>query len=251
MRNNNLKDLYVDYPFLPVASAPAWFKSIKYMRIMVTLPVCQPKVIEHNGATVSVYLKAITATDAIVHVDCLQYDYHQDLSVKIFVGSIPCGNSYLYTTEDLPVLSGLSYQIHPDCLVFQQEAPVLHMEVWNGSSSPVMTLEYNGEHDISQWLKADLVEKLMDQVLWLANGHNVEVSGSSDTVIFTGTPGAGKGIWDTPPYSTESTTFDGHRGVGLHSINGKTGQVFIRGDRSVDVQGSTTNTLILKPVAEV
>lgn len=251
MRNNNLKDLYVDYPFLPVVTAPAWFKSVKYMRITVVLDAFQPTEMGRNGNFITATLTGISPTKVYVNVTCQQYSWNHDYEIDVFTGTIPSGNNYVYTDSELPTLTGLSYQIHPDCMVFQQIAPTLHMEKTTSSSSPVMQLE-KGASGISQWLFADLVaSELVDGVLRLANGHNVDVSGSSDTVLFTGTPGAGIGQWVTAPYSTEGSSFDGFRGKGLRSINGKTGHVLITGDRSVAVdRGDGDNTLAISPVYE-
>lgn len=243
---NNLKDLYVSYPFMPVASSPSWFKSVKFMRVMVTLPASQPVTSELNGDYIVATLKTLSASQATVHVVCNTYGFEEDVTVPVFTNSVPTGNSYLYTDSALPTLSNLSYRIHPSCLVFQQTAPTLTMEVHSGNENPVVQLEYsNGV--VSQWIRADKIEELqIDRVLWLANGHNVDVSGSSDTVIFTGAAGAGTGIWDIVPYSTESTTFDGYRGKALRSINGKTGNVIIQGDLSVAVEKAETPAAALK-----
>jgi len=244
MRNNNLKDLYITYPFMPVESAPDWYKDVKFMRIMVTLPAMQPVASSSNGDHIVATLTAITPTAATVKVMCAIYGYTEEDpliidDIPVFTGGIPTGNSYLYTDTTLPTLSGLSCRIHPSCLAFQQRAPKLTIEGSTTGTPPNVMLEY-GTGVVPQWIVADAIEAYeVDDVLWLTNGHNVEVSGSSDSVLFTGAPGAGKGMWETDPY-TRAPSYNGYLGKALRSINGHSGIMLLQGDRSVDITAGRT-----------
>ena len=239
---NNLKDLYVSYPFMPVVSTPdepqetpPWFKSVKFLRVTVVLPAGMPADLSMNGDYIQATLTDLSPTTAYVKVQCPMYGWDHTYEVPVFTGGIPVGNSYLYTDETLPELSGLSYRIHPSCLVFQQIAPALKIEGPDGTMPPEMQLTNYNNGEFSQWLYFSKLYDLADGILRLANGNNVEVSGSSDSVLLTGTPGAGKGVMTTKPYVTTGSSFNGVMGKGLKSINGHTGNVLIQGTGAIVV----------------
>ena len=247
--HNNLKDLYVSYPFMPVASAPSWFRNIKFLRVTVVLPAGMPNVPEANGDYIQATLTAITASTAYIRVRCPVYSWNYMYEVPVFTGEIPTGNSYVYTDETLPESSGFSYRIHPSCLVFQQIAPALKIEGPAGYQPPVMQLTDYNNGEYSQWLYFSRLYALADGVLRLANGNNVEVSGSSDSVLFTGTPGAGRGIMSAKPYAVgdNDSSFDGVMGKGLKSINGHTGNVLLQGTGAVVVEpGNDGHSLYIR-----
>jgi hypothetical protein len=85
-----------------------------------------------------------------------------------------------------------------------------------------------------------------DDILELENGHNVEISGGSDSIVFTAAAGIGKGVFPVKFY-TQADNLAGKRGVGMHSINGRTGDVLIHGDRSVEVD-TVGNTVTITAV---
>jgi hypothetical protein len=235
---NNLKDLNISYPFLPVETMPDWFRHIKYMRVSVTLPAQQPEEQTQNGDNIIATLVELGGYTSKVRVQCKTYGYDEEISVPVFTGSIPHGNSFIYTDSVLPHLTGLSYRVHPSCLMVQQEAPLLRVETYNDTTPPKMQLKYE-DGDISQWLAYDIIESILDGILILNNGNNLEVSGSSDSIMFTGAVGAGTGVFAAPPY-TKDSSFDAFRGKALRSINGKSGNVLISGQQSVAVTGETS-----------
>lgn len=246
---NNLKDLYVSYPFMPVASAPDWFRNVKFLRVTVILPAGMPYALEANGDYIQATLIAISASTAYIRVRCPMYAWNHMYEVPVFTGGIPTGNSYVYTEEALPELSGLSYRIHPSCLVFQQIAPALKIEGPDGSQTPVMHLTDYNNGEYSQWLYFSRLYDLADGVLQLTNGNNVEVSGSSDSVLFTGTPGAGRGVMQNKPYAVadNDSSFNGVLGKGLKSINGHTGNVLLQGTGVVVVEpGNDGHSLYIR-----
>lgn len=243
---NNLKDLRISYPFLPVETAPAWFGSIKFMRVVVTLPAKEPLDLQKNGDYIKATLTTLAGNLAIVHVECAAYGswgmdandqpvltpWSANIAIPVFIGVMPYGISYIYADSQIPTIQGASWRIHPSCLVFQQEAPKVSIET--SGSAPAVELTYS-DGDISQWIVADIIEDITDGILWLDNGHNIEVSGSSKSVLFTGAAGAGTGTWSESPCDDSSTTFDHVRGKALRSINGKTGNVLINGEQSVKI----------------
>ena len=230
---NNLKDLYVSYPFMPVETAPSWFRNVKFLRVMVILPAGMPTTISTNGDYIQATLVDLSPDTAYIQVQCPMYSWNHTYEVPVFTGDIPTGNSYLYADTALPELSGLSYRIHPSCLVFQQVAPTMVIEGPDTPSTPVMQLTDYNDGEYSQWLLYSKLHDLANGILRLANGYNVEVSGSSDSVLFTGTPGAGKGIMPSQPYYAADNSFNSVLGKGLKSINGHTGNVLLQGTGSV------------------
>lgn len=246
---NNLKDLYVSYPFMPVASAPDWFRNVKFLRVTVILPAGMPDTLEANGDYIQATLTDLSSTTAYIQVKCPMYSWTHTYEVPVFTGGIPTGNSYMYTDEALPELSDLSYRIHPSCLAFQQIAPTLRIEGPDDSQTPIMRLTDYSNGEYSQWLYFSRLYDLADSVLRLANGNNVEVSGSSDSVLFTGNPGAGRGVMLTRPYAVKDSdsSFNGVMGKGLKSINGHTGNVLLQGTGAVIVEpGNDGHSLYIR-----
>ena len=254
---NNLKELYVSYPFMPVDVMPDWFGSVKFMRITVVLPARQPVNMQMNGDFIKATLISISQTTAQVRVECAQYGYNEVQPVDVFTGGIPYGNSYIYTDGALPTATGLSYRIHPGCLVFQQTAPALRMERWVSEQTPAMKLRLVFDNDqkiegIPQWVASgDTGMASIEGSLVLEDGQNVEVSGSSGNVVFTGAAGAGKGIWKDDPRDISDASYNGYRGIGLRTINGHSGNVLIRGDRSVEIDPAEGTTIAIHETTPV
>lgn len=262
MFNNNLRELYVSYPFLPITSepddpqpTPDWFRNVKYMRVMVDLPAQDPVDPGSNGDFIQATLTAISSQTVTVHVVCSVYGsyvngswvpWSKDINVPVFTGiDIPTGNSYLYTDTLLPTLTGLGYKIHPGCLVFQQSAPILQMETTAGDSPVRPSVDYTGDSIVQSGSISEAGLLWVRTALRLENGHNVEVSGSSANVVFTGAAGAGKGTWDALPYD-EGETLDGYQGKGMRSINGHHGDVLMLYDKSVEIIPDGLDTLIIR-----
>ena len=99
-----------------------------------------------------------------------------------------------------------------------------------------------------EWQDPDILQYLhntaftpVEGTLSLVNGRNVEVSGTSESVIFAGAQGAGAGMFDSEPYTklnpdTGDDSFAGVEGKALRSINGRSGTVLIGGDKSVEIE---------------
>ena len=139
--SNELKDLSVSYPFMPVAVQPAFFRNVKYMRIVVVLPAMQPAALAKNGDYITAMLTGFDAEYAHVRIVCTAYGYSENYDVPIIRSGIPTGNNWMYVEgdivwpQDAPV-SG--YRIHPSCLTFQQNAPMLAIEGSTSGLPPVI-----------------------------------------------------------------------------------------------------------------
>ena len=243
---NELKDLSISYPFMPVAVQPAFFRNVKYMRIVVILPAMQPANLSKNGDHIVATLTGFDSEYAHVRIACAAYDYDEVYDVPIVRSGIPIGNNWMYVEGDIAWPSGNEegFRIHPSCLIFQQEAPILKIEKPDSGLPPVI-IQQDDDDTISPYmLDTDMFQ--WDDILELENGHNVEVSGGSDSVVFTAAAGIGKGIFPVKFY-TQADNLSGKRGVGMHSINGRTGDVLIHGDRSVEVN-TTGNTVTISAV---
>jgi hypothetical protein len=66
------------------------------------------------------------------------------------------------------------------------------------------------------------------------DGFNVSVSGSDSSLVFTGTAGAGNGVWTVSPFA-DIPSWNTNPGRGLRSINGQTGAVMLEGSPSVNL----------------
>lgn len=245
--SNELKDLSISYPFMPVAVQPAFFRNVKYMRIVVILPAGQPVNLAKNGDYIVAMLTGFDATTAHVRVTCSAYGYSENYNVPIVWSGIPTGNNWMYVEGDIEWPQDApeaGYRIHPSCLVFQQMAPILKIEKSDSGLPPVI-IQQDDDDTISPYmLDTDMFQ--WDDILELENGHNVEVSGSSDSIVFTAAAGIGKGVFPVKFY-TQADNLAGKRGVGMHSINGRTGDVLIHGDRSVEVD-TVGNTVTITAV---
>lgn len=128
---NTLKDLAVCYPFLPVSgtTVPELFKHIKDIRIKIVLPSREPLHTGMNTKVFSAQLNAITAATATFLIDCTEYGKSEELKVPVYtdMNTCPVTDSYVLMDTELEA-SGLAYEVHPNCLIFMQEAPLLKMQ---------------------------------------------------------------------------------------------------------------------------
>ena len=249
---NDLKDMYIMYPFLPVESPPEWFKQIKYMRLTWLFGARKPVSQTMNGDFMVAMVTGVSQERLTIHMVCPYYDMDSEVDISIVRDSIPTNASYAYAVGDLPTITGLNYRIHPACFVLNQSFPGILFEVPSGGSQPSMQVAYDGE-DITQTMTGTEVYDIsLARPLPFENGNNVEVSGSSDSIVFTGAPGAGKGsTWSTAPISADS--LPDYQGKGLRSINGMHGNVIFQGDRSVDVNNTNDPAapgIIITPVRQ-
>ena len=239
---NDLKDLNISYPFMPVEETPAFFTAVKNMRIIIELPAMQPTVADRNGDFITAYLTGIVGSTATVHVVCHWYGYNENIDVPIVYGGIPTGNNWMYALDAVTWPENApeeGYRIHPACLAFQQKAPTLYIEGSTTGTPPIVTYPEDPDDEYMSPYLLDTDMIAWEDWLELENGHNVEVSGSSDSVVFTGAVGIGKGVFPAKPYVTDDD-WSYKKGLGIRSINGLTGDVLILGERSVDVSGTTS-----------
>ena len=212
----NLKDLYVSYPFLPVDDAPEWFRHIKDVRLVVVLPAANPISEYRNKNNIQAWLTGIDHTHMVAtfHVQCLQYGitaYTLTANLVKWESGSPAANSYvviddtqLADTSDgsltpLPVLSDVAYELNPDVLIFMQEAP---------------TLSYD--------------QTAFGTEVHVANGNNVSVSAVTTGVSFLGGLGVGKGRYTEVPWELRDVA-PAMQGLGARSINGMQDMVWLSG----------------------
>ena len=247
--------MYIMYPFLPVENPPEWFKQIKYMRLTWYIGLGKPIPQNMNGDFLIATVTGISQTYMTISMYCPYYGINDDADIPISRNSIPTDTSFVYAEGDLPTLTGLSYRLHPSCFVVMQALPSINFELPDGGTQPSMQVAYDGEHVTQHVTGTRVYAVARDKSLVFENGNNVEVSGSSDSVVFTGAPGAGKGnVWETSPISADS--LPKYQGKGLRSINGKRGKhgnVIFQGDRSVDVNNTNDPAapgIIITPVRQ-
>lgn len=241
---NDLRSMYICYPFMTVDSIPDWFKYVKDMRIVVTLPAMQAAHMDQNRENIKITLTSISHTTAIIKLSCASYWItDKEISIPVFTNTLPGTPSFVCATEVLPTLTGLSYDIHPACLVFMQKAPVLWMEQESRNGEPYVMVELEDGVPVQKIYNTD--DRRISDVLRLMNGKNVGVTGSSSSVLFTCGVGLGSGTYQKKPYTEDPETFTYAQGKRLRSINGQTGDVLISGDRSVEIT-NTQATISIK-----
>lgn len=237
--SDDLKSLSVVYPFLPVdetlISNLSVYKTltsaIKDLRLVITLPktFTLPTANQHN---IRVFLKKIYLMAAVYYAD---FTYQVDgvtnqLLEEVPVGStdhVPNTDSYVLYSGTMTELAdgGTVYEVHPDCLIFMQEAPGLFMQ-----GAPITT-----ESDIR-------------------DGYNTTVTMTGDSLVFYAAAGIGLGrlslsinddvsAW----YSIENKA--SVQGKGMLSINGITGNVHMSatGTTFIQING---NTITFQQVAQ-
>ena len=205
---NSFKDLYVCYPFMTIAERPDFFQHVKDIRVTATMPASnilpQYKNLDSISATLVGFGTEIIGTQAVpvayITVVCLQYGYMHTIPVRIW-STVPATESYCLVDDAFEAPTGeLLYELHPDCIYFQQKAPKL--------------IGYPA-------------------ALRCSDGTNIEATAATTGVSLYGAPGVGTGTWKTSRPA-------GHNGIGINSINGIIGDVTILGTGSVKVQTDRT-----------
>lgn len=217
---NSFNDLYVCYPFMPLAERPDFFQHVKDIRVTATMPASnilpQYKNLNSLSATLVGFGTEVIGTRevpvAYITVVCLQYGYMNTIPVQVWTG-VPATESYCLVDEDFEAPEGdLVYELHPDCLYLQQAAPRL--------------LGYPAQ-------------------LSCTDGYNVEATASTSGVSFYGAPSVGLGLWMAPACPV------GRSGVGLNTINGIIGDITITGYGKLRVNTEKENDKLILTVASI
>ena len=208
---DSLKDLYISYPFMPVENPPEFFKHVKDLRCVVTLPAADPISQVENDKCIWAQLKSIDSNEAVIQLYCNQAGGAPSWRVAripVFMTghNTPSMQSYVLVDEDISI-SGGKYELQPDTLLFIQEAPVIKLDTTT----------------------------LTDTVT-TAPGHNVSITKGRDGIIVYGAPGVGLGVYtEAPDFYTVPAQL---RGKGATSINGLSGDVWIKAAHPVSVDDS-------------
>lgn len=217
---NSLNDLYVCYPFMPIAERPDFFQHVKDIRVTATMPAAnilpQYKNLNSLSATLVGFGTEVVGTQevdvAYVTVVCTQYGYMETLPVRIW-NTVPATESYCLVDDDFEIPGGeVLYELHPDCIYLQQIAPRL------------------------TGFPAQLI---------CSDGYNVEATASTSGVSFYGAPSVGLGSW------LNTTCPEGRSGVGLNTINGIIGDVSISGYGKLRINAEKEGYKLILTVADI
>ena len=236
---SNIKELAVSYPFLPLTTVPGALKHIKDVRIIYILPVGDGAATSSHSLEHYAELIAITEAVASFRIVCtiLNIDEQVDVPVTTGVDVVPVANSYIIVDE--PVAYTGTHRLHPDCVLFMQQAP---------------RLSVRERTDVTKNDEATYEEPILiaGPTIAINDGHNVQASGTTAGMRFTGGVGSGKGIYTELPYNDVEPD-DVKMGHGLKSINGITDAVTIAGSSSVSLQsfGAISVHISPNPVPEI
>lgn len=229
----SIKDLAVCYPFLPGSTVPDALKHIKDARIVFELPAKTYKRDYINSQQFYAELVSISASDAVFRVVCVPFDIDEQVTVPVTVGLFNSPGTNNYVLVDEAVTYNGTHRLHPDCLLFFQKAPKLHVRERRAVTSND-TAGFTATYDFGPEIT-------------FSDGNNVNVSGNDTTVILTGGEGNGLGIWMTSPWiDISSSTL--RAAAGLRTINGKQGNVLIAGSSSVSIEGTGGIELVINPL---
>ena len=230
-----IRDLANWYPLLPSGSMPSAAKDVLDVRVIVKLPA-EDYAYQVNGVAkdmCSAVLDSFSSSVATVSVT-LPDGVRQQMSIPVYVGrdAGPApGGSYVVIAKTQPGVSAVDRRIHPDCLLFMQDAPTVTF-MNRGSVSKIDARP--GQHGGRQDGATGDPTPVSLNPLSFEDGYNVSVSVVDGSLVFTGAAGAGAGVFTSSPYS-DVASLATTPGKGLRSINGKTGDVVITGSDVVDV----------------
>ena len=237
--SNTIRDLIAWYPLLPSGTAPPDAVSkILDMKIIVCLePVDTQYDQVYNSPEFSFQLLSISGGSATVRRVCPLAGEPANMTINVYVGRDACppsGESYIVVSESVSWTG--SAEVHPDCVLFMQRAPVLTFYATS------LTEAFEVAHTACPMLP-----------LSFADGHNMQVEHSSGVLRFISGSGYGLGIFTEPPGGTGGVVVDAPAAQiskGLRSINGLTGDVRIHTDSTMQIEvdssgGPVFLTLIL------
>lgn len=204
---DSLKDMYISYPFMPIANPPDWYKNVKDIRCVVAMDASNSISQYRNGNYLRVWLVKEGGHLGIA-VRCDQHNYEDIIEVPTYVwtAGAPATSSYMLVGSffDAGAIGDGRYELQPDVLVFMQLAPrILYNDV-----------------------------EITGGTLHSYKGYNVSISKSPNGIMFFGAAGVGNGAYTTDPIEALG---EDQQGLGARSINGLDGDVWIKGSYPVDV----------------
>ena len=215
----SLKDLYIAYPFLPVAVQPAFYNQIKDVRLVLELPATDLLLgykNKRNGNYIRVWLTGFADGNAQLRIQCSQVsDELFEESVPLYDWELeapPSGSFMLCDKEliDNPPELADPCELNPEVLVLLQKAPRL-----------------------------SLCGQQMQPTIEVEDGHNVVASITNNMITLYGAPGVGKlGNWAVnEPFAIDPDK----QAEGARTINGLYGAVTVDGTFPVRVELQTGN----------
>ena len=246
MSDSPLYDLNTAYPFVwSSGTFPETLKNVLDMRLTAVLP------------STSAVPELLSCAIHLTHMDSSGGQAElilSDNNGSIFLSSsyaIPVLTEGTTTTSSFIALDHVpesawsgSIDIHPDCLMLMQEAPVITANITTEYATTSSACIHSGAT-----LKNGDVLSFMD-------GYNVAISAEElkggATVTFDCGSENGLGIWTTSPWSHSggSIPLNTFSITGLRSINGVTGDVRILGDASVRVTTSVSSGAVILAITE-
>lgn len=203
---DSLKDLYISYPFMPVADAPDWYAHIKDIRCVIVLSATDFISQYKNGNRLRAWLKK-KDNSLTIKAECYGITKTLTLTIYDWTSGAPGTMSYMLVDDGFKaadVAEG-EYELQPDTLVFMQEAPKVFKKT--GTS----------------W---DLLPKLI-----VKHGYNISVSTTPNGFMFFGAAGVGEGTITAASSELPAS----QQGYGARSLNGFTGDVWLDGSFPVVV----------------
>lgn len=254
----SVRDLAAWYPFMPnAAEKPWWADRILDMRLVITLPEAELDDQDEglNEDLIKVYLKSFSPTTATISLLSPVLPADTEVEVPVYAGrdSMPTSQSYIIVDSDFSDSeSDCGTPVHPACFILLQRAPKLGFMTRTKVSSIDGTSDQSDSSGQSRIDGADYSDSTVYYPDRLENGNNVEIYVTGDSIVFSASPGAGTGVYTTPPYTdVQSYSVDPSRG--LRSINGLSGTVMLANGPSVDESTSydePTITVRLAPSSE-
>jgi hypothetical protein len=232
--SEEIRNLAVSYPFLPGPATPEELKHIKDVRIVYTLPAIERTRATRHTLEFSAVLAHISESVALFNVTCVPYDISEQVAVPVYVGidTCPTTNSYVIVSE--PVDYNGQHPLHPDCLLFLQEAPKLKVRT---------------RTNVTKVDEAQTTIENFGDAIKFGNGHNVIVEGNGTKVTFSGGVGSGLGVYTESPYIDDDYDPEA-QAEGLRSINGIVDSPIFTGAGSVLVSAADSGITLQTPESE-
>ena len=194
---NALKDLYICYPFMESWNSPEWTKHVKDIHIVVELMAGDLED-DMNGDRLTAFITGTTGSTATVTCTCGSIVEVKNIGIYRESAGCPATQNYMLVDDEFDLaVDHKDQRIHPDCIVWLQEAPVIV-----GQTSSVVCFQ---------------------------NGNNINATDTTDGVLLYGVENGGTGRYkqvlsDVAPYRL---------GKGLVAVNGMTGDIWVRGSYPV------------------
>lgn len=206
------------------------FATLEYLAYTQNAVKATIEAIEDDVAEIAVTSSAepdiegaeLATSDGLWHVSMLVPVYED-------IDSEPYADSFVIVpNSDITIPEALSGRLvlHPSCIEIRQLPPRLMLFDRGG----VYSTDSNTETHVVTPVQTVYYASTSPH---LVSGHNVSISVDGQALVFKGASAAGKGVYTEPPYVDPDVTYAVHKGRGMRSVNGFTGNVSIVGDASV------------------